>query len=164
MLVGGQVTSKPAATHCACAASTSSIQTDIHEPLSPCWSPACWKVVRLSPRPRPPCPSRHRNIRLLPEPTAPNVGGVPQSHSFFHPHFLNHAKLAGKSETFSIGVRPSTFIARKDNTPRLRAGHRSRNTLSTRCRGNGQPLTQRRWLAIRVGRSRTHGRIRVVCP
>src|SRR6185437_10304582 len=126
MSVGGQVTSRPAATHCPCAASTSSIQTDIQEPLSPCWSLSCWKVVRFLPRPRPPWPSRQRKIRHLPEPTAPNVGGVPQSQSFFHPHCSNHAKLAAKSETFSIGVRPSTFIGRKDNIPRLRAGHRGR--------------------------------------
>src|SRR5690242_2471919 len=52
---------------------------------------------------RPPCAPWQRNIWHLPDCTAPNVGGVPQSHRFFHPHFANHSKLAARSETFSIG-------------------------------------------------------------
>ena len=34
----------------------------------------------------------------LPDPTAPNVGGVPQSHNFFHPHFSNHATVLAFDE------------------------------------------------------------------
>jgi hypothetical protein len=41
----------------------------------------------------------------LPDPTAPKVGGVPQSHNFFHPHFSNHATVLAMSETFRIGVK-----------------------------------------------------------
>jgi hypothetical protein len=43
---------------------------------------------------------------ILLDPTAPNVGGVPQSHNFFHPHFSNHANVSGISDTFNIGVKP----------------------------------------------------------
>jgi hypothetical protein len=46
----------------------------------------------------------------LPDPTAPNVGGVPQSHNFFHPHFSNHATVLAISDTFNIGVKPLTSI------------------------------------------------------
>ena len=45
-----------------------------------------------------------------PDPTAPNVGGVPQSHNFFHPHFSNHANALAMSDTFNIGVRPLASI------------------------------------------------------
>jgi hypothetical protein len=46
----------------------------------------------------------------LPDPTAPNVGGVPQSHNFFHPHFSNHATVLAMSDTFNIGVKPLASI------------------------------------------------------
>jgi len=41
----------------------------------------------------------------LPDPTAPNVGGVLQSHNFFHFHFSNHATVLAMSDTFKIGVK-----------------------------------------------------------
>jgi len=47
----------------------------------------------------------------LPDPTAPNVAGVPQSHSFFHPHFSNQANVLAMSDTFNIGVNPLASIA-----------------------------------------------------
>src|SRR5215472_13416381 len=53
----------------------------------------------------------------LPDPTAPNVGGVPQSHNFFHPHFSNHANVRPRSDTFNIGVNALASIARRI-TPR----------------------------------------------
>jgi len=53
-----------------------------------------------------------------PDPTAPNVGGVPQSHNFFHPHFSNHATVLAMSDTFNIGVRPFTSITEENNTDR----------------------------------------------
>src|SRR5450755_1747026 len=46
----------------------------------------------------------------FPDPTAPNVGGVPQSHNLFHPHLSNHANVAAMSDTFKIGVRPLASI------------------------------------------------------
>src|SRR5215470_9484544 len=46
----------------------------------------------------------------LPDPTAPNVGGVPHSHNFFHPHFSNHANVLPMSDTFNIGVNPLASI------------------------------------------------------
>jgi hypothetical protein len=46
----------------------------------------------------------------LPDPTAPKVGGVPQSHNFFHPHFSNHANVLPMSDTFNIGVTPLASI------------------------------------------------------
>jgi len=52
----------------------------------------------------------------FPDPTAPNVGGVPQSHNFFHPHFSNHATVLAMSVTFNIGVKPLASIAEQDNT------------------------------------------------
>ena len=55
----------------------------------------------------------------LHDPTAPNVGGVPQSHNFFHPHFSNHATVLAISETFNI--RSQTFgfhNGKQDNTRR----------------------------------------------
>jgi hypothetical protein len=57
-----------------------------------------------------------------PEPAATNLGGVPQSQSFFHPHFSNQAKLAAISETFNIGVRACAFMMRKNITGRLNQG------------------------------------------
>jgi hypothetical protein len=45
-----------------------------------------------------------------PDATAANVGGVPQSHNFFHPHFSNHATVLAMSDTFNIGVRPLASI------------------------------------------------------
>src|SRR5215475_13095149 len=74
------------------------------------------KVVRFEPLPRPPCAPSQRKISHSPEPTAPNVGGVPQSQHFFQPHFSNHAKLAAISVTFRIGVIALAFIARKHTT------------------------------------------------
>jgi hypothetical protein len=52
----------------------------------------------------------------LPEPTAPKVGGVPQSHNFSHPHFSNQATVLAMSETFNIGVKPLASITEQDNT------------------------------------------------
>src|SRR5215471_9020470 len=116
ILVGGNVTSKPAATQCLCISSTSSTQTDIQTPLSPCSSPSRWNVVVFAPRPRPPCAPWQRKMQVsVPEPTAPNVGGVPQSHNFFHPHFSNHANVPAMSETFNIGVKPWASIMGQDN-------------------------------------------------
>jgi hypothetical protein len=46
----------------------------------------------------------------FPDPTAPNVGGVPQSHNFFHPHFSNHANVPAMSDTSNIGVHPLASI------------------------------------------------------
>src|ERR1700730_19012136 len=53
----------------------------------------------------------------LPYPTAPNVGGVPQTHNFFHPHFSNHATELAISETFNIGVKPLASITGSRITP-----------------------------------------------
>src|SRR5277367_6731893 len=52
----------------------------------------------------------------LPDPTAPNVGGVPQSHNFFHPHFSNQAKVLAISDTFNIAVNPLASMIGKDNS------------------------------------------------
>src|SRR5205814_652816 len=97
MSVGGNVTSRPAATHCLCTASTSSTQTDIHTPLSHSSSPSLVKVEAFVPRPRPPCPPWQRKISHSPDPTAPKVGGVPQSQHLRQPHFWNPAKLSWES-------------------------------------------------------------------
>src|SRR5258706_16273156 len=67
----------------------------------------------FAPFPRPPCAPWHRKISHSPEPTAPKVGGVPQSQHFFQPHLANHAKLAGKSETFKTGVMALTYIRQR---------------------------------------------------
>jgi hypothetical protein len=104
MSVGGKVTSSPAATHCRWTSSTSSTQTDIHTPLSASSSPSGPNVEAFAPLPRPPWPPRQRKISASPDPTAPKLGGVPQSHSFFQPHLSNQAKLAAMSDTFNIGV------------------------------------------------------------
>ena len=57
-----------------------------------------------------------RKISHSPDPTAPKVGGVPQSQHFLQPHFLNHSKLAEMSDTFSMGVTCFAFMAPKDST------------------------------------------------
>src|SRR6266851_1240532 len=116
MSAGGKVISRPAATHCLWTASTSSTQTDIQAPLSAVWSPSCPNVEAFAPLPRPPWPPWQRKISHWPDPTAPKVGGVPQSQHFLQPHFSNQAKLAEISETFSIGVTPFASMPRKDNT------------------------------------------------
>src|SRR5713101_5723583 len=116
MSAGGKVTSRPAATHCLWTASTSSTQTDIQAPLSAVWSPSGPNVEAFAPLPRPPWPPWQRKISHWPDPTAPKVGGVPQSQHFLQPHFSNQAKLAAMLETFSIGVTPFATMGRKDNT------------------------------------------------
>src|SRR5262249_33528052 len=98
------------ATHCLWTASTSSTHTDIQAPLSAVSSPPGPKVAAFAPRPRLPCPPRQRKISHSPDPTDPNVGGVPQSQHFLQPHFSNHAKLAALSDTFRIGVMAFAFM------------------------------------------------------
>src|SRR5712692_6095389 len=92
--------------------------------LSAVWSSSDANVDVFAPRPRPPCPPWQGKISHSPDPTAPKVGGFPQSHSFLQPHFSNHAKLAEMSDTFNIGVMPFASMARKDNTA-LKSPHRS---------------------------------------
>src|SRR5467141_4172643 len=121
MFVGGKVTSSPAATHSLWTSSTSSTHTDIHTPLSAVSSPSAPNVDAFAPLPRLPCPPWQRKISHSPDPTAPKVGGVPQSQHFFQPHFSNQAKLAPMSHTFSIGVIPFAFIMRQHNTALLDA-------------------------------------------
>src|SRR6266700_5575424 len=110
MSVGAKVTSNPAARQFLWTSSTSSTHTDIHAPLSPASSPSTVKVVVFSPLPRPPWAPWQRKISHSPDPTAPNVGGVPQSQHLLQPHFSNQAKLAVMSDTFNIGVRPLAFV------------------------------------------------------
>src|SRR5882762_2350494 len=119
MFVGGKVTSSPAATHSLWTSSTSSTHTDIQTPLSAVSSPSGPNVDVFAPLPRLPCPPWQRKISHSPEPTAPKVGGVPQSQHFLQPHFPNQAKLAAMSETFSIGVIAFAFIVRQDNTAQI---------------------------------------------
>src|SRR5580700_11692672 len=119
MLFGGKTTSRPSATHCLWTSSTSATHTDIHTPLSAVSSPSGPNVDAFVPLPRLPCPPRQRKISHSPDPTAPKVGGVPQSQHFFQPHFSNHAKLAGRSDTFKIGVMCFASMARKHITPLL---------------------------------------------
>src|SRR6266853_3446630 len=121
MLVGGKLTSSPAATHSRWTASTSSTHTDIQTPLSPISPSFDPNVDVFAPLPRPPCPPWQRKISHPPAPTAPKVGGAPQSQHFFQPHFSNQAKLAPMSDTFSIGVIPFAFIMRQHNTALLDA-------------------------------------------
>ena len=65
--VGGCVTSSPAASARSCTASTSSTQIAIHTPLVGLLARRrCRSDGRFSPRPRPPCPSRHRKISRSP--------------------------------------------------------------------------------------------------
>src|SRR2546425_861245 len=116
MSVGAKVTSNPAPTQFLWTSSTSSTHTDIHEPLSLVSSPSGPNVAAFAPLPRPPWPPWQRKISHSPDPTAPKVGGVPQSQHFLQPHFSNQAKLAAMSETFSIGVTPFASMGRKDNT------------------------------------------------
>jgi hypothetical protein len=122
MSVGGKVTSSPAPTHCLWTSSTSSTHTDIHTPRSAVSSPSGPNVEVFAPLPRLPWPPWQRKISHSPDPTAPNVGGVPQSQHFFQPHFSNHAKLAGTSDTFKIGVMCFASMGRKHTTHRLRRG------------------------------------------
>src|SRR6202035_5406250 len=116
MLVGRNVTSNPAATHRLWTSSTSSTHTDIHTPLSAVSSPSGPNVEALAPLPRLPWPPTQRKISHSPDPTAPKVGGVPQSQHFLQPHFANHTKLAEMSDTFSIGVTCFAFMPPKDST------------------------------------------------
>src|SRR6267378_5482256 len=116
MSAGGNVTSSSAATHCLWASSTSLTHTDIQTPLSAVWSPSGPNVETFAPLPRPPWPPTQRKISHSPDPTAPKVGGVPQSQHFLQPHFSNHAKLAEMSDTFSIGVTCFAFMPPKDST------------------------------------------------
>src|SRR5262249_15726817 len=108
--VGGMVTSNPAAMQTLCTASTSSTHTAIRSPWSAASSPSCVNVVVLEPLPRPPCAPWQRKMHTSPEPTAPKVGGVPQSHSFFQPHFSNHTNVPAISEMLRIGVIPLAFM------------------------------------------------------
>src|SRR5882762_4623405 len=117
---GGNATSSPAATHCLWTSSTSLTHTDIQTPLSAVSSPSGPNVEAFAPRPRPPWPPWQRKISHSPDPTAPKVGGVPQSQHFLQPHFLNHSKLLEMSDTFNIGVMCFAFMLRKDNTARFR--------------------------------------------
>jgi hypothetical protein len=123
MSVGGKTTSSPSATHCLCTSSTSATHTDIQTPLSVVSSPSGPNVELFAPLPRPPCAPRQRKISHSPDPTAPNVGGVPQSQHFFQPHFSNHAKLSAMSDTFKIGVMCFASIgAEAYHAPRLLTG------------------------------------------
>src|SRR5689334_2725593 len=79
-------------------------------PLSPVWLPCSPNVILLSPRPRPPWPPSHKNISQWPDPTAPNVGGSPQSQTFCHPSFSSQAKLSTRSETLRMGFSLFAFI------------------------------------------------------
>jgi hypothetical protein len=117
MSVGGKAMSSPAAKHCLWTSSTSSTQTDIQAPLSAVWSPSGPNVDVFAPLPQPPWPPWQRKISHSPEPTAPKLGGFPQSQHFLHPHFSNHVKLALMSDTFKIGVMCFAFMLRKNNTP-----------------------------------------------
>jgi hypothetical protein len=108
--------SNPAATHCLWTSSTSSTQTDIHAPLSAVSSPSDPNVEVFVPLPQLPWPPRQRKISHSPEPTAPKVGGFPQSQHFLHPHFSNQVKLAMMSDTFNIGVMAFAFMLRKGST------------------------------------------------
>jgi hypothetical protein len=125
MSSGGKVTSSPAATHCLWTSSTSSTHTDIHTPLSAVSSPSGPNVELFAPLPRLPWLPWQRNISHSPDPTDPKVGGVPQSQHFLQPHFSNHAKLAGMSDTFKIGVMCFASIARKHTTPTVLLFRRS---------------------------------------
>jgi len=70
--------------------------------------------VAFAPLPRPPWPPWQRKTSHSPDPTAPKVGGVPQSQHFLQPHFSNQPKLAEISETFSIGVIAFAFMLPED--------------------------------------------------
>lgn len=114
--VGGNVTSKPAATHCLCTSSTLSTAIHIHTPLSAVSSPPGPNVAVFAPLPRLPWPPRQRNIWHSPDPTAANVAGFPQSQHFLQPNFSNHATLSAISDTFNIGVICLASISRKHTT------------------------------------------------
>ena len=117
MSVGGKVTSSSAAKHCLWTSSTSSTQTDIQAPLSAVSSPCGPNVEAFAPLPRPPWPPWQRKISHSPDPTAPKVGGVPQSQHFLQPHFSNHTKLLEMSDTFNIGVTCFAFMLRRITRP-----------------------------------------------
>lgn len=70
----------------------------------------------FAPRPRPPCPPRHRKMSWPSQLTAPKTGpaeGSSPSHSnpLDHPSLVNHVMLASTSVTFRIGTTRSTFTA-----------------------------------------------------
>jgi hypothetical protein len=111
MSVGGKVTSTRADKQSLWTSSTSSTQIDIQTPWSKLSSPSTVNVVEFAPFPRPPWPPRHRKISHSLEPTAPKLGGLPQSHNFRQPNFSNHKKLAEMSETFNIGVMCLALMA-----------------------------------------------------
>src|SRR5204863_6855277 len=102
--LGGIVTVAPCSRASRYAASTaagdSSHQLIQTPPLSS--SPSNWGIGP----PRDPWQFWQRKISDLPLPTAPKLGGSPQSQIFSQPSFVNHAKLSSMFETFSIGVRP----------------------------------------------------------
>src|SRR6184192_3268130 len=106
-----------AAKHCLWTSSTSSTQTDIQAPLSAVSSPCGPNVQAFAPRPRLPWPPWQRKISHSPDPTAPKVGGVPQSQHFLQPHFSNHTKLLEMSDTFNIGVMCFAFMLRRITRP-----------------------------------------------
>jgi hypothetical protein len=109
--VGGNVTSSPAATHSLCISS--------RRPPRPASRPPC-RPLRLRLAETWWCSRRGRGLLAPPRkerckfpcPIQPrqNVGGVPQSHNFFHPHFSNQANVLARSDTFNIGVRPLASI------------------------------------------------------
>ncbi len=137
---GGNVTSSPAARHCLWTSSTSLTHTDIQAPLSAVWSPPGPNVEAFAPLPRPPWPPTQRKISHSPDPTAPKVGGVPQSQHFLQPHFSNHAKLAEMSDTFSIGVTCFAFMPPKDSTA-IKAAPEKARPRGSPCAGGEECLT-----------------------
>src|SRR5262249_354032 len=58
-----------------------------------------------------PCAPWQRKTSHAPQPTAPKLGGSPQSQSFFQPSFSNQMKLWPMSETFRMGVSPFACMA-----------------------------------------------------
>jgi len=144
MSSGGKVTSSPAATHCLWTSSTSLTHTDIQTPLSAVSSPSGPNVEAFAPLPRPPWPPWQRKISHSPDPTAPKVGGVPQSQHFLQPHFSNHAKLAAMSDTFSIGVTCLAFMPPKDSTAIKAAPERQDHAGSRGENQSQKPQTEKR--------------------
>src|SRR6202035_5854688 len=143
MLVGRNVTSNPAATHRLWTSSTSSTHTDIHTPLSAVSSPSGPNVDLFAPLPRLPWPPWQRKISHSPDPTAPKVGGDPQSQHFLQPNFSNHAKLAAMADMFKIGVTCFAFMLGKGNTAIGRSGNPNALDILTHwrlCPGDGQPF------------------------
>ena len=74
-------------------------------------------VVVLGPLPRPPWAPWQRKISDSPAPTAPKIGGVPQSQHFFQPHFLNQAKLAAMSDVQNWRDGFNVHLARDNKRP-----------------------------------------------